>query len=115
MAAEYQIINLEEGMPRVEQAMKKLTFHIHAKKEMGVVAVKIIHGFGSSGTGGGIRKRCREYLVSLEKRGVIRAFIPGEAFSIFDAASRNLLDICPQLRKDSDLERHNNGITMVLL
>lgn len=115
MPSEYEIINIEEGMPRVEQAIKKLTWHLHYKKQMGVVAVKIIHGFGSSGAGGSIRVKSREYLASLNRRGVIKAFVPGESFSIFDPDSRRMLDSCPQLRRDSDLERHNNGITMVLL
>jgi len=111
--AAYETVNLEEGMPRVEQAMKKLTYHLHEKKRQGVRAVKLIHGFGSSGTGGGIRKRCREYLESLQRRGVIVAFVPGERFSIFDADTRRLLDLCPDMRRDSDLDRHNNGVTIV--
>ena len=102
-------------MPRVEQAMKKLTFMIHSKKKMGVVVAKVIHGFGSSGAGGSIRVRCREYLASMKKRGVIKGFIAGEQFSVFEAETRGALDICPALRRDSDLDRHNNGITIVLL
>ena len=115
MASDFDIINLKEGMPRAEQAIKKLTWHIHAKKQMGVKVVKVIHGYGSSGAGGSIRVKSRAYLDSLQQRGVIRAFVPGEQFSIFDAGTRTLLDTCPQLRQDSALERHDNGVTIIVI
>ncbi|NCB04874.1 MAG: hypothetical protein EOM69_05050 [Clostridia bacterium] len=114
MQNEYVTVNLEEGMPLVEQAIKKLTFHIHLQKGAGVRAMKLIHGFGSSGKGGRIRVECRAYLASLKRRGVISAYIPGEDFSIFDAQTRQAIDRCGALRRDRDLERHNNGITIVL-
>ncbi len=115
MAEPVEIVNLEEGMPRVEQAIKMLTFHINTKKQRGLGIIKIIHGFGSSGTGGGIRIKCRQYLESLKRRGVIVDFVPGESFTIFDPQTRALLDAFPQLRADRDLERHNNGVTIVRL
>ena len=108
-------VNLEEGMPTVEQAMKRLTFHVRTKKSLGIKALKLIHGYGSSGTGGRIRTECRGYLQSLQRRGEIRYFVPGEQFTIFDPQTQKLLLACPGLRRDHDLERHNNGITIVLL
>ena len=41
--------------------------------------------------------------------------IPGERFSIFDEETRQAFQRCPELRQDSDLERCNNGITIVVL
>ena len=115
MQNEYVTVNLEEGMPFVEQAIKKLTYHINLHKRGGTRAMKVIHGFGSSGKGGRIRVETRAYLASLTRRGMIAAFIPGEEFSIFDAQTRLAIDRCGALRRDSDLERHNNGITIILL
>lgn len=111
----YETINIEEGRPTADEAVRRLTYHIHEKTKRGVIALKIIHGFGSSGTGGKIRVKSRDYLEELKRRNVICDFIPGESFSIFDPASRKLLDACPQMRKDPDLERHNNGITIIHL
>jgi len=111
----YRTINLEEGMPTSDQAIRRLTFEINGSKRQGVVALKIIHGFGSSGTGGKIRIESRKYLRSLQNRGKISFFIEGENLSIFNESTRRALDICPDIRADRDLERHNNGITVIIL
>lgn len=110
----YVTVNLEEGMPHKEQAIKKLTFFVMSKKELGYRAMKVIHGFGSSGKGGVLRTASREYLSSLKRRKVIADFIPGEDFSIFNEATRKATQVCPDLSKDRDLERHNNGVTIVI-
>ena len=45
----------------------------------------------------------------------IRGYICGENFSIFDDDTRQAFLRCDALRKDRDLERHNNGVTFVVL
>ena len=115
MAAKLRTVNLEQGMPQVNQAIRRLTFEIHHTRDMGVPVLKLIHGYGSTGAGGKIRVQARNYLARLKNKGEIRGFIPGESFSIFDEETRNAFTLCPDLRKDADLERHNNGITFVLL
>ena len=99
-------VNLELGKPTVNAAIKRLT---------GCAALKIIHGYGSSGTGGRIRVEARSYLARLKGRGEIRDVIYGEDFSIFNPAVLEAFRRCDGLRKDPDRERHNNGITMILL
>ena len=113
--SEYVTVNIEQGMPYADQAIKRLTFHIHLNKRQNGKAIKVIHGFGSSGTGGVIRVRTRSYLEALRKKGEISDFICGEKFSIFDAATRKAMDKCPDLREDRDLDRHNNGVTIIIL
>ena len=115
MAGELREINLELGKPTVERAIKRLTFELHHTRSMGYAALKIIHGYGSSGAGGRIRVEARAYLQRLEARREIRSFLPGETFSIFDEATRNAFARCDALRRDRDLERHNNGVTFVIL
>ena len=108
-------VNLEAGMPFVEQAMKRLTYEIHHSRDMGCTELKIIHGYGSSGTGGKIRTAARKYLTQLKEKGEISAFIPGEAFSIFEEATRRAFGVCDDLRRDKDLDRYNNGVTFIVL
>lgn len=108
-------VNLEHGMPFVDQAMKRLTFEIHHSRGLGCSVLKIIHGYGSSGTGGKIRTASRKYLTQLKSRGEIQDFIPGEAFSIFEEATRRAFSRCDDLRRDRDLDRHNNGVTFIVL
>lgn len=115
MIERYRTVNLEEGMPFVDQAIKRLTFELSRARASRIIALKLIHGFGSSGTGGRIRTEVRKYLGSLKSRGAIRSFVAGENFSIFDSDTRAVLDLCTELRQDRDLDHHNNGITIVVL
>ncbi len=46
--------------------------------------------------------------------GEIKAFAPGEEFSPFYAPARQILDACPELKKDRDCANGNHGITLVL-
>ena len=108
-------VNLERGMPTWDQAVRQLTFELRHSRSLGFGAVKIIHGYGSSGRGGRIRVESRKYLSRLKSRGEIADFIPGEEFSIFNSATLAAFRRCDGLRRDPDLERHNNGITIILL
>jgi hypothetical protein len=102
-------------MPTSDVAVKRVTYNIRNAKQLGAAAVKIIHGYGSTGRGGKIRTEVRRYLAEQRRRGQIRDFITGEDFSIFDEATRAAFALCDELRRDHDLERHNNGVTIVLL
>ena len=108
-------INLEAGMPPAGAAIRRLTWELNRSRSAGVAVLKLIHGYGSSGAGGKIRVEVRQYLERLCRRGEISGFIPGEQFSIFDPATRAAFLTCGELRRDRDLERHNNGVTFILL
>ena len=108
-------VNIKEGMPIVNDAIKRVTYNIKNAGPMGVSAIKLIHGYGSTGKGGGIRTETRKYLDRLKSRNEIKGYITGEQFSIFDEQTRKAFLVCDALRRDSDLERHNNGITIVIL
>ena len=47
--------------------------------------------------------------------GVIRDFIAGEDFSIFNDTVLDLLEAVPELRGDPDLNATNEGITVLWL
>ena len=111
----FKEINLEEGRPTVSEGRERLIRELTLARDEKVRAVKLIHGYGSSGTGGRLRVEVRRYLGLLKEQKRIVDFIPGEDYSIFDKTTRKLLDSEPHLRQDSDLNRYNNGITWVVL
>lgn len=115
MASVYRLINLEDDLPTVEQAVRRLIWEVRTARKQGVRVLKIIHGFGSSGRGGKIRPAARRALDDLQKSGHVRFYITGERWSIFDPDTRRALDLESALRSDTDLERHNNGITVAVL
>lgn len=108
-------VNLEQGMPVVAQALRRLESELMMSKRMNCAVVKLIHGYGSSGTGGKIRTAVRRELAVRKARGEITDFIAGEEFSIFHEGTRRALTRCELLRADRDLDRYNNGVTYIVL
>jgi hypothetical protein len=108
-------INLETGLPTADEALKRLSEAIDQAKKDGVKAIKVIHGYGSSGKGGVLRQRVQKSLVNRRNQGKIRACVFGDKWDAFEDVTRNVLDQCPELRRDSDLNRGNEGISIVLL
>lgn len=115
MSAKVPVINLEEGFPTRDQACQRLEAALARARKDGIRAVKVIHGYGSTGTGGVLRFAIRGYLRRTKERGEIALFVNGESWSRYDARSQDMLGKAPQLRLDCDLGRGNRGITMVLL
>src|ERR1035437_1189654 len=108
-------IDIEYGMPTVDVAMPLLSARLRSMKKSGVKAVKIIHGYGSTGKGGRLRKATLTLLDEAKQSGLIREFVIGEQWSKFEVRTLTLIDRMPQLYKDQDLERHNRGITIAFL
>ncbi len=108
-------VNIKYDMPTADQAVKRTTFEIENARRQGIKCVKIIHGYGSHGTGGKIRVEVRAYLERMKRQKRISDYIPGERFSIFDEATRAAFTKCDDLRRDSDLDRTNNGVTIIVI
>ncbi len=115
MMSQIKIVNLEEGRPAVTDALARLQMELRLTRGSRIKVLKLIHGFGSSGRGGKLRPAVRRHLDTQRGRGYLKFYIPGERLSIFDEDTRRALDLCPALRSDPDLERHNNGVTVVVL
>jgi ribosomal protein S9 len=108
-----KIINLEEGMPTVEQARQKMLRELELARRSGHKGVKLIHGYGSSGVGGEIRLSIGRALQEMKKSGDVTCVIYGEDWSVAYADAWKLMKSYPALKKDSDLGRKNRGITVV--
>lgn len=109
------LVNLEQNMPTVEQARIKLEQALRSARARRFKAVKLIHGYGSTGKGGAIRSDVKSVLTAQQRAGKIKAFVPGEEFSPFYANARLAVEQCPSLRRDRDFSASNHGITIVLL
>ena len=108
-------LNLEEGMPLVDEAIDRMHMGIQEMRVSRVKAVKLIHGYGSTGRGGKICIGVRNELAAMKKKKLIKDFIPGEDFGPTDAASRNLAEQDKTVTRDPDYGRINHGITIVVL
>jgi hypothetical protein len=102
-------------MPQVHEALARLDRELAVARQRGEVLLKLIHGYGSTGAGGDIRIAVQKRLRELADNGQIRRCIFGENWSKSDDQAWRLLQSYPALKNDSDLGRHNQGITIVLL
>jgi hypothetical protein len=108
-------VNLEDGMPTVEEARLRLEHELHVAREAKVTTLKVIHGYGSSGVGGALRVAIQKRLFELQQSGELRAVIYGEDWRVGNEVAWKWLERYPEWKKDSDLGRGNRGISIVLL
>ena len=105
-------VNIKRNMPLVSQAMTQLGNEIWMAKYARCHALKVIHGYGSSGQGGAIKAACLKLCADRKKSGVIRHYVRGEDFNPFTADGRKAIELCPQLKKRRRLwpaERRHHG------
>ena len=105
----YIEINIKEGMPTVGEAMSFLRKYVESCGRGKCVV--IVHGYGSSGKGGAIREKARQWLEAQRKSGKIKKVICGEDITIFN------FDALDLKKKHRELEEYfkvcNHGITVI--
>lgn len=107
--------NVEAGLPTLDEARRLVIETIKQAKRERVRVLKVIHGYGSTGKGGSLCVGLRKSFGLRKKEGVIKEFIAGEDFSIFNDPVLALLEAVPDLRGDPDLNATNEGITVLWL
>jgi len=108
-------VNLKQDMPTLEVARQRLSAALQAARREGHTVIKFVHGYGSTGAGGVLRRGIHASLRKRRKKGEIKAFIYGECFSVFDETTRHWIEEYPELSRDRDLERGNEGISIAIL
>ena len=107
--------NVEISLPTLDEARRLVIEEIRRAKRDGVRALKVIHGYGSSGKGGALCVGLRKSFGLRKKEGVIRDYVAGEDFSIFNPTVLAMLESVPELRGDCDLNATNEGVTILWL
>ena len=102
-------------MPTVQEALFRLERELHLARDEGPKLIKLIHGYGSTGSGGEIRLAVQKQLRAAKEHGEIREFIFGENWAKSDEAAWKILGTHPGLKQDRDLGKNNRGITIVVL
>ena len=109
-----KVVNLEQSMPTVPLALSLLNDVLRIARGEGFAAVKLIHGYGSSGVGGALRIAIQNDLARRAAAGEIAALIEGEQWRISNEATWTLLQRFPACKQDRDLGRANKGISIVV-
>jgi len=108
-------INLEQGLPTVQQALTRLQHEVASAHLEQIRVLTCIHGYGSTGKGGAIRLECRRTLEYLCSGGKVAQVIYGEDFSRRHGSVKHLLSRFPDLSRHPHLGSNNKGITLVVL
>ena len=109
----YTEINIKEGMPLASEAMVNLKASVDRCRCERYKCMLVIHGYGSTGKGGVIRDKARQWLKAQERKGKIKSVIFGEDFSIFNVKSLELKSRYHEL--EPLMKICNHGVTVVEL
>jgi hypothetical protein len=102
-------------MPLVREAMSLMERELRRARSDGVMLVKFVHGYGSTGKGGEIRLAVQSGLVKRLQQHEVQTVIFGEDWRISNETTWALLKKWPALKQETDLGRENRGITFVVL
>lgn len=109
-------IDLEAGLPTVDEALARLKARLASAEADGVRLVRVIHGWGSATGGGGrIRPAARRWLEGQLAGGRFRSVLPGERYGPREPEGRDLVRRFPELTSTERQDRRNPGITFVEL
>ncbi|HOV70293.1 MAG TPA: Smr/MutS family protein [Clostridia bacterium] len=105
-------INIELNKPTVDAALQYLKNALSTYKRQGYKAVIIIHGYGSSGSGGAIKPAVVSLLSGSGMRGIVKAYASGEQWYL---KKNELLRMCGGLAEHERRFAGNPGVTVVIL
>ena len=109
---QYRVVNLEKGLPLVHQALSRLQQEIESARRQGCRVLVLIHGYGSSGKGGAIRKEVRRQLMYMLDSHQLNDVLPGEEIDSRTGRGRQFLRRFPFLA--AYLRQANPGVTLVV-
>ena len=112
MAEKVLKLNLEQGMPSVAEALRIMENALSTQKKQGGRAVILIHGYGSSGSGGKIKAAVRARLGERSLSPIVKTYVGGEAFL---SRRRELYALCGSLSRYESELKDNEGVTVVIL
>ena len=111
----FDVLYLEKGSPTVQEAVALMKQALRNFRKSQIQVIRIIHGYGSTGPGGAIKKAIVGPLKELVKSGAITTFIVGEEFICSNHYAHSLVNKYPFLKRDNDYLHQNLGITIVEL
>ena len=108
-------IDVKSEMQTCLMAVAELEAEIDACKLGGFTVLKVIHGYGSHGVGGAIKKEIHKRLKEMKKQKLIADFVPCEKWTPTNPLRQKAIEYSTELLADSDLMMLNSGVTIVLI
>jgi len=109
-------INIKQDGPYVEEALERLTDLLRKSIEVGIKAIVLIHGYGSSGEGGRIKWAIHDALENNRYSDRVDEYHFGENVAYGTQAYHALLKRRPSLKRYlKRFKEGNAGMTVLLL
>ncbi|WP_255539578.1 Smr/MutS family protein [Polynucleobacter sp. JS-Safj-400b-B2] len=109
-------LNIKQDGPYVEEALDRLTDYLRKSLEVGIKAIVLIHGYGSSGEGGRIKWAIHDALENNRYSDRVDEYHFGEDVAYGSEAYHALLRRRPGLKQYlKRFKEGNAGMTVLLL
>jgi Smr domain len=109
-------INLKQGEPSAEEALERLTHQLRRASHVGLKVILLIHGYGSSGAGGRIKRAVHNALEHNYFSDRVDEYYFGEDLAYGSESYHALLRRRPGLKSHLQLFKQGNaGVTILLL
>jgi hypothetical protein len=109
-------INVESGLYTCDEALGLIEQEINVLSlDKCAKVLKVVHGYGSSGSGGAIKKALPTLLNRLVKQNKILDYVHNNNFGVLSPKYKHYTKLYPSLILDSDLQNLNAGITIIFL
>lgn len=116
LAVDVVEFNIKQGNPSVEDALEILAVKIRDLQELGMKSIILIHGYGSSGEGGRIKRAIHEALERNHYADRVEEYFFGENVPYGSTAFHDLMKKRPGLKRYiRHFKASNAGITVLLL
>lgn len=106
-------IDIKSDGQAVSEAIAQTLIAIEQSQKGGYEIVKVLHGYGSHGTGGEIKKNLLNFLSLYKKQKKIKDYVCADSISL--PMRKKLIDICSDLLIEKDLYNLNAGVTFVIV
>jgi len=110
-----RVINIKENNPNTDYALYLLDQEIKYSRAIGNRVIVVIHGYGSHGLGGEIKKAVKEYLPLLKRKKTILDFVFGENWGDLNETKIEICRISPEIILHENLQSLNSGVSVILL
>ena len=110
-----RVINIKEDSPNTDYALFLIDQEINYSRAIGNRVIVVIHGYGSHGRGGLIKKEVHKYLPQLKKKGIISDYVFGEHWGDLNESKNRICSICPEMILHENLQGLNSGVSVILI
>lgn len=106
-------VNLKENNSSADYAEFMLESEIVDAQSTDTDVIIAIHGYGSNGVGGVMKRQVTDFLAKQKKFKKIIEYFPGEKWGTANKTVQRMYKLYPDLIVNSQISSNNSGITVV--